>query len=202
MFDEKPDAEIDAVKQSQTGKRLTEGQLSDAMNLTGVIRQHIHKTGSFIEPLTDYAHAFARNEKFDALRAEKMVRDVYTAVQGQSMNKTREALMAAETNLPDNAKTRALDCAETIEQLIQAAPTQPFYQAYDRAAVTLSAEFAITQSAAKAMMKETFEAHHGKDLYAHGKSAEETHHKPVRDAEIASRQAEKQQTRIQNQSYG
>lgn len=186
------DATLQAIRESFSGKTMTETQLHKAHAIAEIIHAEIQRSGSFRETLTDYAHAFARNERFDALRGETMIRDTYTAVQGQSMGQTCERLKAAEENLPETARTRALDCAETIGQLIQAAPTQPFYQVYDRAAVTLSVEFGITQNAAKTLMKESFEQHHGRDLYDHGKKIEETYHKPVREAEIAARKAEQQ----------
>ena len=192
------DDKLTAARDSFSGKTMTEGQLKEAVAIANILHGEIHQSGSFIEKLTDYAHAFARNERFDAMRSEKIIRGIYTATQGQSMNQTREGLKAAEEALPDIAKTRALDCAETIGQLIQASPTQPFYQAYDRAAVTLANEFGVTQNAAKALMKDVFEQHHGKDLYAHGKEIEEAYHKPVREAEIASRKAEQLQTRSQS----
>ncbi|MEP2473395.1 MAG: hypothetical protein ABJH45_17865 [Paracoccaceae bacterium] len=85
--------------------------------------------------------------------------------------------------------------------MIEAAPTQPFYKAYDRAAVTLSAEFGITQIAAKEMMKDAFKQHHGTELYAHGKAVEEKFHTPVREAARQARNAEQQPVRSQSQSY-
>lgn len=196
------DDKLTAAHESFSGKTMTDSQLKEAVAIADILHNEIHRSGSFIEKLTDYAHAFARNEKFDAMRGEKIIRDIYTATQGQSMNQTREGLASAEQNLPENAQTRALACAETIGELIQAPPTQPFYQAYDRAAVTLAGEFGVTQNAAKALMKETFEQSHGKDLYAHGKEFEEAYYKPVREAEIAARKAEQLQTRSQSQSYG
>ena len=187
------DDTLTAARESFSGKTMTETQLKQA-----IIHAEIHRSGSFIEKLTDYAHAFARSEKFDAMRGEKMIRDVYTATHGQSVNQTREGLAAAKENLPDIAKTRALECAESIGKLIQAAPTQPFYKAYDRAAVTLSREFGITQNAAKEMMQDVFNQHHGTKLYAHGKALEAQFHAPVREV---ARNAEQQPVRSQAQSY-
>ncbi|MDW3225616.1 MAG: hypothetical protein R8G34_22445 [Paracoccaceae bacterium] len=117
------------------------------------------------------------------------------------MNQMREGLINAEQTLPDIARTRALDCAEAIGELIQKAPTQPFYKAYDRAGVTLSKELGITQNAAKDLMKETFAQYHGKDLYDYGKALEKQHHIPVRDAETAARKAKKQPLQTKTQSY-
>ena len=194
------DARIQAARESFSGRTLTQSQFKEAWAISSVINQEIHKTGSFREKLTDYAHAFSRSERFDALRGETIIRDIYTARYQQSMNQTRETLMAREEALPETARTRALTCAETIGDLIQKAPTQPFYQAYDRAAVTLAKELDITQSGAKTIMKDEYQANHGRDLYEVGKEMEDAYHRPVREAEIAARKAEQIETRTQSRS--
>lgn len=188
-----------AARESFSGKTMTETQFQTAWAISGIINEEIKQSGSFIEALTDYSHAFARPERFDAMRGEKMIRDIYSARFDQSMNQTREGLKVAEDNMPDIAKTRALDCAESIGQLIEKAPTQPFYKAYDRAAVTLAKELNITQLGAKAMMKDAFQQQHGAALYETGKALEEKFHTPVREAEKEARIAERTTSRTQSQ---
>lgn len=196
------DDKLTAARESFSGKSMTEGQLKEAVAIAAIIHGEIHRSGSFIEKLTDYAHAFARNERFDATRGEKILRDIYTAVQGQSMNQTRETLIAKEEQLKETPDPAVLVHAEQVERLIQDGPTQPFYKAYDQAAVSLAEKLGVTQNGAKAMMKDSFAQHHGKDLYEHGKEIEEAYHKPVREAEIAARKAEQLQFRSQSRSYG
>lgn len=200
MTDTDRQTRIQAARDSFSGRGLTDSQLRDAWALSGVLHTHIQKTGSFREALTDYAHAFARGERFDALRAEAILRDVYGARYEQSLNQTREGLLEREKALPETAQTRAGICADTIEDLIRSAPTQPFYQAYDRAAVSLANELQITQSGAKALMKDAYRAAHGRDLYEAGKAVEEACHKPAREAEIAARKAEGTPQRARGQS--
>lgn len=200
--DNSSETQRQAARNTFNGRGLTDAQFEKAWAISGILNTEIHSRGSFKEPLTDYAHVFARDEKFDALRGEAIVRDVYQGRYGQTLNQTREALKAKEEALPEHARARALACAETIGDLIQQAPTQPFYQAQDRASVTLSTEFGITQLTAKKLMAETFEAKHGKDLYRHAKDLEATHYKPVRDAEIAARKAETARTRSRSPSIG
>lgn len=202
MTPEDRQAQITAARESYSGRTLTQSQFKEAWALSGILNREIQKTGSFREKLTDYSHAYARSEKFDALRRETILRDIYTARYSQSMNQTREGLMAREEAMPETSRARALTCAETIGDLIQKAPTQPFYQAYDRAAVTLAKELDITQSGAKTLMKETFKEVHSRDLYEAGKEIEAAYHRPVREAEIAARKAEKLETRDQQQSRG
>ncbi|MEL6313530.1 MAG: hypothetical protein AAFQ60_05720 [Pseudomonadota bacterium] len=194
--------QMQAARKSFSGKTMTDTQIKKAMGIADVIQAEIQRSGSFKGDLTDYAHAFARDEKFDALRGETMIRDIFTARHGMSMNQMREGLLEAEQNLPETARTRGLACADAIGDLIQKAPTQPYYQAYERAGTTLAKELGITQNAAKSLMSEVFEQKHGKELYAHGKEVEEAYHKPVREAEIAARKAEKLQSQTQSQSYG
>jgi hypothetical protein len=56
---------------------LTESQTSEAFAIAGIIDREIQKSGTFRDKLTDYAHAFARGEKFDALKGETIIRDMY-----------------------------------------------------------------------------------------------------------------------------
>ncbi|MDJ0630570.1 MAG: hypothetical protein QNJ44_20100 [Rhodobacter sp.] len=116
-------ARIDAARNSFSGKTLTGSQFKEAWALAAILHGEIHKTGSFREKLTDYAHPFARSEKFDALRDEAILRDIYSGRYGQSLNQTREALIAAADALPKTAQKRALTCVETIGELIQQPPT-------------------------------------------------------------------------------
>lgn len=195
------DDELQTARQSFSGKSMTDTQLRQAHAIAGILNAEINRSGSFREGLTDYAHAFSRGEKFDAMRGENMIRDIYQARFGQTLNQTREGLMQAEETLPESTNARVLACAETIGEMIQTGQTMPFYQAQDRAAVTLAGEFGITQNGAKAFMSYAFKQQHGRDLYEHGKELEEAYHKPVREAEIAARKAEQLQNRSQSRTY-
>lgn len=198
---------IAAAKESFSGKTLTESQFNEAWAISKIIHQEINKRGTFREKLTDYSHAFARSEKFDAMRAENILRDVYGGRYSQSMNHTREALMAKENALaatPDTqseTQVHALKSAEAVEGLIKEGRTQPFYKAYDIASQKLASKLKITQTGAKALMQAAYKAQHDRDLYDQGKEVEGAYHKPVREAEIAARKAEKMENNQQTQSH-
>ena len=192
---------VQAARDSFSGKGLTESQFAEAWALSGIIHGEIKRSGSFHEKLTDYAHAYARNERFDAMRAESTLRDVYKGRYGETMNQTREALLKQDELLPDAAHNRILAHADSIGPMIQEGETRPFYQAFDAAAVNLSREMGITQNGAKAMMKDTFQSQYGRDLYEAGKEIEAAYHKPVREAEIAERKAEQLENRSRGRSY-
>ena len=133
-------------------------------------------------------------------RYEHILRDISKERYGQTMNQTREGLMEREKALPKTARSKALAAAESIGALISEGPTQPFYKAYDAAANALASELNITQSGAKALMKDSFKEADGRDLYEAGKEIEEAYHKPVREAEIAARKAEKLPSKSKGQS--
>ena len=82
--------------------------------------------------MTDYAHAFARSEKFDAMKGETIIRDVFTAQYGRTMNATRETLLEREKNLPEDTPELALQSARQTLEAISTGETEPFYKAYDR----------------------------------------------------------------------
>jgi len=147
------------------------------------------------------AHAFARNQRFDALRGETILRDLFAAAHGQTMNEMREGLMAREAALRETGqdRTRALNDglaqARQVCDAIQAGETMPFYKAYDRAAVALARDYAITETGAKEIITEAFREAEGRELYEVAKALEKEHHRPARKAGAAERKAETARTK-------
>ena len=181
-------AQKQAVLNSYQGQALTDAQTDIAMNLANIINRHIHKTGSFREPLTDYAHAFARSEKFDAMKGETIIREVYAVQFDRTMNATREALIERENNLPESTPELALQSARQTLEAISTGDTEPFYKAYDREGTALARSLSITENAAKALMSESYHAVEGRELYATGKELEEKYHRPRMDELRKSRE--------------
>jgi hypothetical protein len=184
---------IQNVRDSYIAKTLTESQRDLAVDVASIINRHIQKTGSFREALTDYAHAFARSEKFDAMKGEVIIRDVYTAQYGRTMNAAREALLENEKNLPERAHEQALQAARKTLDTIAQGETEPFYRAYDREGSMLARTLNITESGAKQLMVENYRAIEGRELYETGKELEERHHKP----KVAEARKEREKTRSQ-----
>ncbi len=189
---------IKEARDSFTGRNLTDSQFDIAVGLAGIIDRHIHKTGSFREPLTDYAHAFARSEKFDAMKGEVIVRDIYAARYGRTMNATREALLENEKNLPETAREQAIQAARNIEGLIRDGETMPFYKAYDHEGGNLARSLNITENGAKHLMTESYRAVEGRELYETGKALEEKYHRPKVEAARQEREQERAQRRVQS----
>lgn len=175
------------ARQSFTGKSLTDSQFAESWALAGVMAESIRASGSFHEKLTDYAHAFARSERFDAVKGETIIRDIFKARFGVTMNQMREGFQEREAEIRDRAREQALVHAREIETLICQGETMPFYRAYDRASATFAESFGITQATAKTLMKDAYREVERRELYDTGKALEEQHHRPRIEAELARR---------------
>lgn len=186
-------------RNSYIGKTLTESQWDIATNVASIINRQIQKTGSFREALTDYAHAFSRSEKFDAAKGEVIIRDVFSAQYGQTMNALRETLLNNEKNLPENAREQAIKSVRQTLDSIAKGDTEPFFKAYDRESNRLAQALNITESGAKKIMVESYRAIEGRELYEIGKALEEQHHKPKVDEAKVERKNARSRSMVQSE---
>ena len=186
MSDVDTDRMQDARK-SFTGKRLTSSQFDESWAIAGVMEREIRTSGSFIEKLTDYAHVFARSQKFDALKGESIIRDIFAARYGQTMNKMREGLMQREATLKENGQDQALHYAQSIGWMIVEGETMPFFSAYDEAATAMAIQHSISETGAKELMKEAYAQAEGRELYDAFKELEQQFHRPKQEAKSTER---------------
>ena len=184
-------------RNSYIGRTLTESQWDIATDVARIINRQIQKTGSFREALTDYAHAFSRSEKFDAAKGEIIIRDVFAAQYGQTMNALRETLVNNEKNLPESAREQAIQSARQTLDSIAKGETEPFFKAYDRESNKLALALNITESGAKKIMVESYRAIEGRELYESGKELEKVHHKPKVDEARTERKNTRSQSMVQ-----
>lgn len=191
LFDPKESETAVLARQGYTGRGLTNSQFEEAWALTGILARGIRKSGSFHEKLTDYAHAFARAEKFDTVKGETILRDLFKDRYGQTMNQMREGLNQRDTALGETLKEEAHAYARAIEPLIRDGETMPFFRAYDHAANAYADHKGITETAAKQRMQDAWRSLEGRELYETGKALEEKIHRPKREAERQQREAER-----------
>lgn len=191
---------IAAARESFSGRLLTGAQFEEAMAITQIVHREIQKTGAFKDKLGDYAYAFARSEKFDAMKAETIVRDLFKENYGLSMNQLRESFVDAEKNLTDEQRQGAYDFACRVGDMIENEKKMSFGRAYAHQANDLAGNLGITEVAAKNLMKEQFKAVENTELYDWGKQLEEKFYRPQIEAETREREAT--QARTQTQSRG
>ena len=183
FYEPKEQQRVADTRESFSGRVLSNAQFDEAIAITGIIEREILKTGTFREKLTDYAHAFARTENFDALKADTIIRDLFKGRTGRSMNEMREALVQREEKLTDAQKRGAYQYAAGIGEMIEKGNKISFNRAFTHQAQALATELGITDAGAKRLMKDEFSAAAGKDLYEWGKSLEEKFYRPQIEAE-------------------
>lgn len=178
-----------AARESFSGRLLSDAQFKEAIAITGIIEREIHRSGTFKEKLADYAYAFARTEKFDAAKAETMVRDLYKERVGETMNQTREALAAREQSYGDSDRHKAYDHACAVGDMIEHGNKISFNRALSHEADKLARDLGITEVGAKKLMALEFSAiEQGVDFYQWGKDLEERFYRPQIEAERQSRE--------------
>jgi hypothetical protein len=183
FYEPKEQERVAVARDSFSGRLLTDPQFDEAMAITGIIEREILKSGSFKEKLADYAYAFARTEKFDAAKAETILRDLFKARTGQSMNQMREALAEREEKLTPKQRSIAVDFANAVGTMIQDGTKINFNRAFAHQAQQLATELGITDAGAKRLMKEEFEKSSEREFYDWGKEMEEKFYRPQIEAE-------------------
>lgn len=177
---------FDEARQSYSGRTLTDRQFNEAIAITDIIESEIREKGTFKDKLSDYAHAFARTENFDAARAESTLRDLFKLRLGQTMNDLRESLKERETTLElDETQTNLIkDKTREIAPLIKEGEKMPFYRAYSTKAHELAEGFGITSAGAKRLMTHLFRQETEGELYDWGKGIEDKYYRPQMEAKV------------------
>ncbi len=182
------------ARESFSGRMLTDTQFEDAMAITGIIEREIKMAGKFREKLGDYAVAMARTEKFDAVKAETILRDLFTIRTGQPMNRMKEGLKERENSLNEEQKRGACHHAKEVGRIIQQGDKIPFHRAYASQRGNLAEHLGITASRTGTLMKDEFQQREGRDFYEWGKECEAKYYRPQIDAEKQQRAAERPHT--------
>ncbi|MEX0957588.1 MAG: hypothetical protein WDZ83_20530 [Rhizobiaceae bacterium] len=183
QYDEKEQDRVMEARESFSGRLLTDAQFDEGIAITGIIEREIKKSGAFKDKLGDYAYAFARTEKIDAAKAETILRDLFKARTGQSMNQMREQLAEREAKIAEPSRKLAYDFALAVGDMIEKGDKINFNRAFAHQGQELAKELDITDAGAKRIMKEEFKAAEGSDLYDWGKKLEDEFYRPQIEAE-------------------
>lgn len=178
-----------SVRESFSARLLTDAQFDECMAITNIIGREIRRSGKFKDKLGDYAYALARSEKFDAAKAENILRDLFKEHAGQSMNQMREKLVKGEEAISDDHRQQAYQFACDIGDLMENGDKLSFHRAFASQAQGLAREFGITDAAAKRIMSDEFNAAEDSKLYDWGKELDEQLFRPQIDAEKQQRES-------------
>jgi len=188
------------IRESYSGRILTDSQFNEAMSITGIMEHEIRKSGTFKEKLADYSYAFSRSEKFDAMRAETIIRDLFKERYGQTMNQMRRKLKDREENITDDQRDSIYKHAIRVGEMIELLEKMPFYRAYAHQAGLIADRVGITASCAKSIMKEEFEKREGMDLYEWGRDLEKRHNRSQTESTGRVRTAGRSRTKSRRRS--
>lgn len=177
------------ARESFSGRLLTDRQFDEALAITGIIESEIKRSGAFKDKLGDYAYAFARTERFDAMKAETVLRDLFRERTGQTMNQMREDQAKRQENVSDDQRQRAYEQATAIADLMENGVKLSFNRAVAHQAQQLAQEMEVSDAFARGLMAEEFEAAEGRSLWDWGKELDEQIYRPQIEAEKQERKA-------------
>lgn len=204
-MNETTDSQNTNPREGFSARILTDPQFEEAVAITDILQIEIHRSGTFKEKLGDYAHAFARTNKFDAARAESTLRDIFRARHGLTMNQMREGLSANEETVrkAPELTERVQGTIQDIETMVQQGEKITFARACEQHAGDLAAELGITNAGAKRLMASAFRDANDAELYDWGKELDERFYRPQIEAEKQSRRSQGEEPRSpEPRSYG
>ena len=183
-----PQALTHDARECFSARLLTDAQYFECKSVARIIEREILYSGTFKEKLGDYAYAFARSQKFDVAKAETILRDVFKASTGQSMNQMRESLAKGLEAIDDDHRQQAHQNACDIGDIMENGDKLTFNRVLASQAQNLAREFGITDIAAKRIMSDDFNKAEGSKLYDWGKELDEQFFRPQIDAEKRQRE--------------
>ncbi len=182
-----PQALDQDTRECFSARLLSDAQYFECKSVARIIEREILYSGTFKEKLGDYAYALARLQKFDVAKAETILRDVFKASTGQSMNQMRESLAANLEAIDDDNRQQAYQSACDIGEFMENGDKLCFNRAFAALAQNFARELGITDIAAKRIMSDEFNKAEGSKLYDWGKELDEQFFRPQIDAEKQQR---------------
>ena len=187
---------------------LTDPQFEEFVSICMILNREVHKSGSFIEKLENYAFTISRSEKgINAGKADTIIRDLFKGMFGQSLDQLRKALQKTEEELSEEVLANAYDYAIETLKMIEEGDKIAFHRAYAHQAALMATELSITDLTAKKLMSEQYEAQEEYAFYEVGKQVEEKFYTPKIEAEKRQREnkgssSNKRYSRNNNQHNG
>lgn len=182
------------ARASYAGRLLTDRQFNDFMSITGIVERRIQETGSFRECMKDYASAAARTERFDAAKADGIIRDLFKARTGITMNEMRTQLLEREEQLlsPENEKAQdileqAYESAIQAGQAVEHGNMLTFFRALNFEAVNLANSLEITHVGAKKLIETSFQKTENRPLREWGEELNRNYYRPQIEAQKSAR---------------
>lgn len=202
MYHPKEAERVAEARMSFSARLLTERQFDDVMAITGILERRIEERGNFKDCLNDFSNAIARTERFDAVKADTIIRDLFKLRTGMSLNAMREAFLQKEKEQYDESgalrapvREKAYQAALDAGNMVETGNKITFHRAVSFEAAQLATELTVTHAAAKKMMEQSFEEMDGRALREYGEELEEKFYRPQIEALKNERSTAKLQAR-------
>jgi len=170
------------IREHFSARLLRDDTFQDVMAITEIMEHEINRTGKFKEKLSEYSIALARGEKFDTMKAEGIIRDLFKERVGVSMNQMREQLVKHEETYTDADQQRTVRMPNEIKTLMEQHHKMTFQRAFSQKASELGIELGVTDHRAKTLIRNEFEQANDGKFYDYGKSLDESIYRPQIDA--------------------
>ena len=174
--------ETKPLREHFSARLLRDDTFQDAVAITKIMEREINRTGTFKEKLSEYSIALARSERFDTMKAEGIIRDLFKERVGVSMNQMREQLVKHEDTYTDADQQRTAKVPDEIKTLMERHPKMTFQRAFSQKASELGVELGVTDRRAQTLIRNEFEQANGGKFYDYGKSLDESIYRPQIDA--------------------
>lgn len=200
IFEPIDEGVVAEARETYSARLLTDPQFEEFVSICAILNREVHRSGSFIEKLENYAFTISRTEKgINAARADTILRDLFKVLFGQTMDALRKSLNKTEEELDDDSIALGHEFAIATLKMIEEGDLMPFHRAFAHQATLMAIELAITDIAAKRIMSEQFEAKEAREFYEEGKQFEDRFYKP--QLEAAKRQRGGRGTRSGSGQY-
>lgn len=167
----------------------------EVMAFTHILESEVQGKGSFKDKLEVCAFALAKTQRFDAGKAERIIREAFKDRTGVTLNQMREALQAREDKLTKAQHEEIADYTADIEPMMADGVKICFNRTVSHQARIAAAEYGITDAAARRIMAEGFKAGNDQDFYDWGSGLDKTYFDPQIEAEMAKAQKKQSQGR-------
>lgn len=207
LFNPEEMKRIGDARESFSGRLLTDRRFEDAIAITGIVERRIKEAGVFKDCLGDFSNAMARSERFDIMKADTILRDLFKIRTGVTMNQMRETLMENEQKLFDREnnpaeaqRQKAYMAANAIGKMVEEGTKMTFGRARAYEASQLATELNISDIGAEKFIGEVFKETENAEFSDWGKELDDKFYRPQIDAEKQQRREEKTYSRSRQPS--
>jgi hypothetical protein len=189
-FTKKEAERVAEGRDSFSGRIMSDRQYHDVIAVTGIIERRIQEQGKYKDTKNDFVNALARTERFDVMRANTIIDDLFRIRTGMTMKQMMDgliekerALFNRENNPAEAERSQAYEAALEVGDMVETGKMMSVNRAYAHVAANLAGQLGITHVGAKILISESFEETEGQPLREWLKDLDREYFKPQVETE-------------------